>query len=117
MSLTGTLNILWKSSLAPSTKVLITDLLYDANNDMMIAAFVDDFKCRIVWIKDFGISSGLSLYLVQSLNAAQAFSLVYYDSAYIWAVGRAVDSSSNEQAFHHLKLKKDDGIIDSAIYK
>ena len=88
MSLTGTLNILWKSSLAPSTRVLITDLLYDANNDMMIAAFVDDVKCRIVWIKDFGISSGLSLYLVRSLNG-EAFSLVFYDSAYIWAVGRA----------------------------
>ena len=81
----------------------------------MIAAFVDDVKCRIVWIKDFGISSGLSLYLVRSLNG-EAFSLVFYDSAYIWAVGRAEDGS-NEQAFHHIKLKKSDGTIYSALYK
>ena len=32
-------------------------------------------------------------------------------------MGRAEDSSSNEQAFHHLKLRKDDGVIYSAVYK
>ena len=51
------------------------------------------------------------------MNNGQAFSLVSWDSDNIWAVGRAQDSSSNEQAFHHLKLHRDDGVIYSALYK
>ena len=84
---------------------------------MMIAAYLDDDKCKIIYINGFGTSSGLSKYLVQ-WTKGQTFSLVFcYDTTYIWAVGRAVDSSNNEQAFLHLKLKKDDGDIMSAIYK
>jgi hypothetical protein len=45
------------------------------------------------------------------MNEGQAFSLVFWGSTYIWAVGRAVDGSSNEQAFHHLKLNRE--VIDS----
>jgi hypothetical protein len=84
---------------------------------MMIVAYFTDTNYRILWFKDFGISSGVVLYIVTGYDGGQPFSLVLCDSSYIWAVGRAEDSSGREQAFHHLKLKKDDGIIDSAIYK
>ena len=69
----------------------------------MIAAFSDDEKYKIVWIKNFG-SSASSMFQV-NMNKGQPFSLVS-DLLNMWAVGRAVDSSSNEQAFHHLNLKK-----------
>ena len=94
-------------------------MLYDNSqgNDMMMAAFSDDENYRIVWIRDFGsISSARSRYQV-NMNNGQAFSLVSWDSTYIWAVGRAVDGLNNEQAFHHLKLKRQDGTINSALYK
>lgn len=80
----------------------------------MIASIGDQALYRILWIKNFG-STGESLYQVNMGNG-QAFSLVLYDSDYIWAVGRAEDGS-NEQAFHHIKLKKSDGTIYSALYK
>jgi hypothetical protein len=83
---------------------------------MMIAALSDDEKYRIVWFKDAGLAFASSEYQVK-MNKGQAFSLVSYDSTYLWAVGRAVDGSSNEQAFHHLKLRRSDGFINSAFYK
>jgi hypothetical protein len=112
MSLTGSLLRLWKSSFTSSTAVYLYDLLYDQSfsNDMMIAAFSDDENYRIVWITGFGVSSGYSQYQVNMIKG-QAFSLVFWDSNYIWAVGRAVDGSSNEQAFHHLKLKRQNSDI------
>jgi hypothetical protein len=118
MSLTGTLIILWESSFTSSTAVYLYDLLYYQrfSDELMIVAFSDDENYRIVWIRDFEKSEGKSQYQV-NMNNGQAFSLVFWDSDYIWAVGRAVDSSSNEQAFHHLKLHRDYGDIDSALYK
>jgi hypothetical protein len=38
------------------------------------------------------------------MNFGQAMQLVYYDSTYIFVVGRAKDGSGNEIAFLHLKL-------------
>ena len=81
----------------------------------MIVALSDDENYRIIWIKEFGTNC-LSEYQVH-MNKGQAFSLVSWTTTYIWAVGRAVDGSNNEQAFHHLKLNKIDGVIDSAFYK
>jgi hypothetical protein len=51
------------------------------------------------------------------MNKGQAFSLVKWDIDYIWAVGRVVDGSSVEQAFHHVKFEFKDGTIHSANYK
>jgi hypothetical protein len=62
----------------------------------MIAALSDDEKYRIVWFRDAGVASASSDYQVE-MNKGQAFSLVSYDSTYLWAVGRAVDDSSNEE--------------------
>ena len=44
------------------------------------------------------------------MNNGQPFSLVETtsDTTYLCAVGRVIDSSGNELAFHHLKLKRDD---------
>ena len=51
------------------------------------------------------------------MEKGQAFSLVSWDSTYIWAVGRALDDSSNEQAFHHIKMAKEFFAYDSGLYK
>ena len=93
-------------------------MLYDQSftDDMMIAAFSDDENYKIVWIKRLGDVHPDFRFQV-NMNKGQAFSLVFWDSTKIWAVGRAVDGSSNEQAFHHLKLRRSDGFINSAFYK
>jgi hypothetical protein len=44
------------------------------------------------------------------------YSIVNYDSTYIWVVGRMRDSSGNEKAFHHARINKADGISSLAIY-
>jgi hypothetical protein len=117
MSTTGTLNAIWQSSFASSTTVTLYDLLYDLSNDLLIASFSIDTDYRILYFKEVGNpTAGLSLYQVNS-NNGKPYSLVLYDSTYIWAVGRVVDSSSNEHAFHHLKLGRSDGTLNSAIYK
>jgi len=42
---------------------------------------------------------------------------VALNTDYLCAVGSVIDSSSNEQAFHHLKLRLSDGNDYSALYK
>ena len=85
------------------------------SDELMIVAFSDDEKYKIVWIRRLYDDPDFRYQV--NMNKGQAFSLVFWDSTYIWAVGRAVDGSSNEQAFHHLKLDREEGFINSALYK
>jgi hypothetical protein len=88
MSPTGTLNKLWESSFASSTSLYLYDLYYDENNnDLLIVAFYNDNKIRIIFFRDLG-SSGSTANQVDANFNGQAFQLVYYDSTYIFAVGR-----------------------------
>jgi hypothetical protein len=44
------------------------------------------------------------------------YSIVTQDSIYLWVVGRMKDTSGNEKAFHHARIRKTDGISNLAIY-
>ena len=77
MTTSGTLNTLWQRDFTSSTKdVFLFDLFYDSNNDQMIAAFNGyEYEYRIVWIKDFGKASGITVNQI-NFNDGQPFSLV-----------------------------------------
>ena len=76
MSLNGNLVTLWQRAFSSSTRVNLVDIFYDKNNDLMIAAISDDSKYRILWIKDFGDSSGITILAEIISNRGQPLSLV-----------------------------------------
>ena len=113
----GTLNRLWSSSsFSAASNLNLYDIFYDQNNDILVAAINNDQNYQLLWFKDFSIAAGLPLTKV-TMNNGQPFSIIEYDSTNLWVVGRAIDGSAQEQAFHHLQVQRADGVITRALYK
>jgi hypothetical protein len=56
-------------------------------------------------------------FLTASVSAGgNPYSILNEDTTYFWVVGRMKDTSGNEKAFHHARIRKADGISDLAIY-
>ncbi len=80
---------------------------------MLIAAFSYNSAYTILGVKDIGTTSPTVIYQINCMYDGQPFSLVSYDNTFLFAVGRAIDLSGNELAFHHLKFRRADGTIAS----
>lgn len=114
VSLTGTLNRLVYCAFSSAFSSLYS-LYYDSTDNLYIAYVYQPTLYQVFKLSNLS-TNGFSLtYLISATNG-EPFTILNEDISYFWMIGRIIDASSSELAFHHARIRKIDGINDRAFY-